>query len=256
MLEDYYYRLFGRSFASLNYVYRDIFEAEVIPVFHSLYKTSYLTAFSSQITVEDLEIRQVTQITENDAILQILGEWNSTVRIERCTIDVKGFLVTNMPVDIYIQDSEILHRQNNYFINAKHPYTTPSIINIDSTQFAEDTLYLDVIHRYPMIYADGYKSVAITNSLFKNRQDLAGLPTLMTVQSNMSAQGDTDFKFTGNTIEGNQDFSLFLSTEQVNQQTSTWDIDVSQNIFDDCQQQFMSLIKMRLNDGKQGNIVL
>jgi hypothetical protein len=57
-LEQYYLPLFGRSIASLNYVYKQLLHSAVGYAFHDLYPLTYLTAYEAQISITGLQIIQ------------------------------------------------------------------------------------------------------------------------------------------------------------------------------------------------------
>jgi hypothetical protein len=178
-IEEYYYTLFGKSIAQLNYLYGHSMCQAIANTFHSLYPISHISAYSSQLTFKNLNMMQTKELCSYEAIVQVLGSTNSTLNAEYCKFDVKAFAVSNKPCNITVTDSYVNMNQLNYFINAKHSESSISEVLIRETIFEGDLS--NIRHKDPLVYLENYHHFHFYNNTVSGYHDLKGMPTIMSV---------------------------------------------------------------------------
>lgn len=61
-LETYYYKLFDHSLSQLNYRYVNPIDPQLSEIFHKLYPATHMTIYNSNITLLDIDIKQVNPL--------------------------------------------------------------------------------------------------------------------------------------------------------------------------------------------------
>jgi hypothetical protein len=142
--------LYGRSLAQVNYVYRELPSRSFGMLFHAYLPKSYVTIFSSQLSFQDIYLKQGRALDGSDTLIQVLGDDNSTVEFLRCEIDVRSLVVNNRPTSIRLIDSFVSLYQTRFLINAKQSLnTTTSSVEISGTLFRGDRLSRSTL---PLVY--------------------------------------------------------------------------------------------------------
>jgi hypothetical protein len=142
--------LYGRSLAQVNYVYRELPSRSFGMLFHAYLPKSYVTIFSSQLSFQDIYLKQGRALDGSDTLVQVLGDDNSTVEFLRCEIDVRSLVVNNRPTSIRLIDSFVSLYQTRFLINAKQSLnTTTSSVEISGTLFRGDRLSRSTL---PLVY--------------------------------------------------------------------------------------------------------
>jgi hypothetical protein len=142
--------LYGRSLAQVNYVYRELPSRSFGMLFHAYLPKSYVTIFSSQLSFQDIYLKQGRALDGSDTLIQVLGDDNSTVEFLRCEIDVRSLVVNNRPTSIRLIDSFVSLYQTRFLINAKQSLnTTTSSVEISGTLFRGDRLSRST---FPLVY--------------------------------------------------------------------------------------------------------
>ena len=119
-------------------------------LFHAYLPKSYVTIFSSQLSFQDVYLKQGRALDGSDTLIQVLGDDNSTVEFLRCEIDVRSLVVNNRPTSIRLIDSFVSLYQTRFLINAKQSLnTTTSSVEISGTLFRGDRLSRSTL---PLVY--------------------------------------------------------------------------------------------------------
>jgi len=85
------------------------------------------------VTIEGVYLKQGRGGSE--ALIQVLGDENSTVTIENCEIDVKALIVNNRPTNLRLLKSFVSLGQTQYLINSKHTMNVSSSLELVNTVF-------------------------------------------------------------------------------------------------------------------------
>lgn len=131
-------------------MYRELPSRSFGMLFHAYLPKSYVTIFSSQLSFQDIYLKQGRALDGSDTLIQVLGDDNSTVEFLRCEIDVRSLVVNNRPTSIRLIDSFVSLYQTRFLINAKQSLnTTTSSVEISGTLFRGDRLSRSTL---PLVY--------------------------------------------------------------------------------------------------------
>lgn len=158
-LENYYFSLYGKSLAQLNY---DLKKDNIYPT--QLLSASHILLTSSHLILQDLYLKQGKS---EDALIQVLE--SSSIQIERCELEVRQLVLNNRPANITIKDSYLSLGDTRYMINSRD-----SMLNSESTFILRGNFFRGATQSFaksslPLIYIEGYRSVDISNNTFRYR---------------------------------------------------------------------------------------